>query len=266
MLSARTLVDRDGVAVRAVSCCHPQGGLGAASRTESYGVVVVRRGCFMRECDGAEQILDASMAYLNVPAQEERFAHHRPGGDECLAIDVSVDLFTEIFGSDRLSARAAIPLTASVAVSHRLLVADEQDTRVEAALALLRDIARCIRDRARPGPHRRVSAGGRQLVRTARQALADDPTLTLHQLATKLSVSSHHLSRTFAALTGRGVTRHRTELRISAALDRLFAGEENLARLAADLGFSDHAHLTRTLGQHTGCTPSQLRAIARPSS
>jgi AraC-like DNA-binding protein len=201
------------------------------------------------------------MAYVYRPGYEERFAHPHPGGDECLVIDLAADRFAEILDADRLPVRTAIALNARVALAHRLLFAAELDSLPEAALALLGEIAQCIRDPAQRPRRARISAHARRLTLDAREALADDPTLTLYQLASKLSVSPHHLSRTFSAFTGRGVARHRIELRIRAALDRLSRGEDNLARLAADLGFADHAHLTRTLRRHTGRTPSQLRAI-----
>ena len=46
------------------------------------------------------------------------------------------------------------------------------------------------------------------------------------------------------------------------ALERLEQGERSLARLAADLGFADQAHLTRTMREHTGYTPGALRQTA----
>lgn len=44
-------------------------------------------------------------------------------------------------------------------------------------------------------------------------------------------------------------------------MDRLAAGEASLADLAADLGFADQAHLTRTFCQHLGHTPRTLRRL-----
>jgi AraC-like DNA-binding protein len=44
-------------------------------------------------------------------------------------------------------------------------------------------------------------------------------------------------------------------------LERLAAGEPSLARLAADLGFADHAHLTRVVREQLGHTPTQLRHL-----
>lgn len=44
-------------------------------------------------------------------------------------------------------------------------------------------------------------------------------------------------------------------------MDRLEAGEPSLAALAADLGFSDQAHLTRTVREQLGHTPTALREL-----
>jgi AraC-like DNA-binding protein len=73
-------------------------------------------------------------------------------------------------------------------------------------------------------------------------------------------VSPHHLSRVFRALTGHTISRHRTRLRVRAALERLAGGDHDLARVAADEGFADHSHLCRLIRQETGTTPSALRA------
>ncbi|HVH54308.1 MAG TPA: helix-turn-helix domain-containing protein [Actinomycetota bacterium] len=42
---------------------------------------------------------------------------------------------------------------------------------------------------------------------------------------------------------GRTLTRYRRQIRMRQALQRLADGDSDLARLAADLGFSDQAHL-----------------------
>ena len=100
------------------------------------------------------------------------------------------------------------------------------------------------------------AAARRRIVRDARQLLADDPTRTLRELARKLAVSPHHLSRIFSAATGTSVTAYRNRLRTRAALERIADGERSLTRLAAELGFTDHAHLTRTIRRETGLPPS----------
>ncbi|NHU48746.1 AraC family transcriptional regulator, partial [Rhodococcus sp. A14] len=44
-------------------------------------------------------------------------------------------------------------------------------------------------------------------------------------------------------------------------LERIENGDRDLAGLAADLGFSDQAHMTRTIGAHLGETPTALRTL-----
>src|SRR6185312_915378 len=75
---------------------------------------------------------------------------------------------------------------------------------------------------------RRVAAGRpatararRALADGAREALAAAPERSLPELARMLAVSPHHLSRTFRALTGETIARHRMRLRSRAALERL---------------------------------------------
>jgi AraC-like DNA-binding protein len=48
-------------------------------------------------------------------------------------------------------------------------------------------------------------------------------------------------------------------------LQRLENGERNLAVLASDLGFADQAHLTRTIRDHLGQTPTALRRLLHPA-
>ena len=87
-----------------------------------------------------------------------------------------------------------------------------------------------------------------------------DPDRALPELARSLATSPHHLSRIFRALTGHTISRHRMRLRVRAALERMAGGERDLARLAAEVGFADQAHLTRVIRSDTGTTPSALRA------
>jgi AraC-like DNA-binding protein len=49
-------------------------------------------------------------------------------------------------------------------------------------------------------------------------------------------------------------------------MERLEQGEQSLARLAADLGFADQAHLTRTVREHLGHPPAALRRILQTDS
>ena len=57
-----------------------------------------------------------------------------------------------------------------------------------------------------------------------------------------------------------GLARFRSALRVDRALSALAHGHRDLPQLAAACGFADHAHLTRSIRDHLGTTPSALRA------
>ena len=101
----------------------------------------------------------------------------------------------------------------------------------------------------------------RQLVDDAREAVSADLRLGHAELARRLYVSPSHLSRAFRAQTGETLSRYRNRVRVRLALERLAAGERSLARLAVDLGFADHAHLTRAVRREHGAPPSELRTL-----
>lgn len=84
-------------------------------------------------------------------------------------------------------------------------------------------------------------------------------------LARSLGVSPYRLSREFQALVGVPLTRYRNRLRVGRALDRLEQGVDSLAGLAAELGFTDQAHLTRTVRAQLGHTPGELRRLLGPA-
>jgi len=94
--------------------------------------------------------------------------------------------------------------------------------------------------------------------------LTDDPTRSsLLDLAVELACSPHHLSRVFHEQTGTTLSAYRTQLRANLALEHLtgVTGSATLADVAAQCGFADHAHLTRTVRRHLGTTPAALRTL-----
>jgi AraC-like DNA-binding protein len=265
VVSARTILSRDGVRLDDVACRHGRGrGLLEETRG-THGIVFVRRGCFLRSADGAEAVVDPTVAYCMNPGVEERFDHPHAEGDDCTALHLDPDLAASLWGGEHGLPSASVPTSPEVDVEHRLLLAAarrgaDPDELFERALVLA---ARTL-EQADP---RRVAAGRpatararRRLSDGAREALADDPGRNLPQLARELAVSPHHLSRVFRSATGRTISRHRMRLRARIAMERLAEGDHDLARLAADLGFADQSHLTRVVRAETGRTPSALRA------
>jgi AraC-like DNA-binding protein len=106
-----------------------------------------------------------------------------------------------------------------------------------------------------------TEAAQRRLLARAREILLAEPRTALVDLGSQVGCSPHHLSRVFSRFTGSGVSRYRNRIRVGLALERLAGGETDIAAVAHDLGFADHAHLTRTIRAMTGYTPTVCRAL-----
>lgn len=89
-------------------------------------------------------------------------------------------------------------------------------------------------------------------------ALAADPDLDLAEWADTRGIAPPSLSRGFRAAYGTSPKRYRLEMRALLVLRRLPGWTAPLAMLAAETGFADQAHLTRTLVALTGQTPKRL--------
>jgi AraC-like DNA-binding protein len=264
VLMARPVLRRDGVEIADVACRHPAGHGAAAEHAGSHGVVLVRRGCFVRCVDGVKSLLDPTVAYCTNPGEEERYDHPHARGDDCTWVSLDPALVASLWGGEATLPSAPLPVSPRIDIEHRLLMASarrnaDPDELAERAIGLVTHVlerADQVRvDAGRPSTDRarRAVADG------AREALAANPNRSLVDLAREVAVSPHHLSRVFRTLTGHTVSRHRMRLRTRMALERLAGGEDDLARLAADLGFADQSHLCRVLRDETGTTPSAIR-------
>jgi AraC-like DNA-binding protein len=264
VLSARTVLDRDGIAVADVACRYEHGRGSAEEHDGRHALVFVRRGYFVRSAEGVASVLDPTVAYCASPGQEQRYDHPHTHGDDCTAVHLDARLVAALWGGD--PALPSVPLHTSpeVDLRHRLLLAgarraDDPHELVERAIALAAGALAQV-DAGRVAAGRPATARTRRaLADAAREALAADPDRSLPELARTLAVSPHHLSRVFRAATGRTISGHRVRLRARAALERLAGGEHDLARLAADLGFADQSHLCRVVRRETGTTPAALR-------
>jgi AraC-like DNA-binding protein len=90
------------------------------------------------------------------------------------------------------------------------------------------------------------------------------PGSRVDQLAESLGISDRQLRRRFHRAVGYGpktldrVLRFR---RLVAQAGAVAAGESDLARVAADLGYADQAHMTRDCLRLSGMTPGSLAAL-----
>jgi AraC-like DNA-binding protein len=264
MLSTCTIVNLDGVKVSDVACRHPRGRGHADELTDGHTIVFVRRGCFVRSADGTENVLDPTVAYCMNAGEEQRYDHPHDGGDDCTSLVFHPDLIASLWGDKLRLPSAPLHTSPEIDLEHRLLLsagrsrADPHEL-VERALLLTASAL----EQSDPGPVARgrptTARARRAAVDGAREILAQDPERSLGELARELAVSPHHLSRVFRAVTGNTVSRHRLRLRARAALERLAGGEEDLARIAAEIGFADQSHMCRVIRRETGSTPAALR-------
>lgn len=77
------------------------------------------------------------------------------------------------------------------------------------------------------------------------------------------AASRSHTSRVFKHATGMTLSHYRQRGRVASAIRRIASSDANLAQIAAEAGFADQAHLSRSLTKATGSTPSVLRARFR---
>jgi AraC-like DNA-binding protein len=264
MLHARTILKDEGVEIVDVACRHGAGRGRPDEQILGHAVVFVRRGCFVRSADGAETLLDPTLAYCTHPGEEQRYDHPTGHGDDCTAVYLEPDLVAALWGGEPRLPAGALASSPELDLEHRLLLAagrrgDDRHELVERAVVLAAGALEQADARqaaaGRPATIRARAA----LVDGVREALAEDAGRRLSDVAAALAVSPHHLSRVFRAVTGHTIARHRLRLRARAALERLAGGERDLARLAVDVGFADQGHLCRVVRQETGTTPATLR-------
>ncbi|MBQ0905142.1 AraC family transcriptional regulator [Micromonospora sp. U21] len=256
MRSSRTLVRQPDFAVHAVHCRDDHTGWSRPEPVTGYTIVLARRGGFRRRGRAGEEFVDPTVGYLTTPGEEERFAHPA-GGDDCTSVHVSPRLWREML--DERPAPAVVHLDARVDLAHRLLL--RATRRPEAGFAAAERLVRLVGTAT--GPAVGAPQRDRPVVEAARSALHDGGPQAegLVPLARSLGVSPYRLSRSFQALVGVPLTRYRNRLRVGRALDRLAEGTPSLAELAAELGFADQAHLTRTLRAHLDHPPGELRRM-----
>ncbi|MGV9381510.1 helix-turn-helix domain-containing protein [Nonomuraea sp. NPDC003707] len=235
--------------------------------TAAYRVVLVRSGTFRARVDDQVLLADPALAYLGGAGQELSIAH-RPGiEDSCTTVTCSPGLMRELTDDEPPNA-TALPVNGRIALVHRLLVsragqgADTPEL-AEIVIGLLGDLltAQAGTPQAQARGRAATLARRRAMVESVRALIADDLTASLRELARSVAWSPYRLSRAFRQETGVTLTAYRNRLRTMRALQAIEAGHDDLASLAAHLGFADHAHLTRTVREECGMPPVAVRRL-----
>jgi AraC-like DNA-binding protein len=90
-------------------------------------------------------------------------------------------------------------------------------------------------------------------------ALIADPNLRLQEWARLRGLADATVSRGFRRVFGVSPSAYRAQVRGRQAWRRVVEGAQPLVSVALDCGFSDQAHMTRTIGALTGRSPSKWR-------
>ncbi|TWT45183.1 Regulatory protein SoxS [Phycisphaerae bacterium RAS1] len=111
------------------------------------------------------------------------------------------------------------------------------------------------------GDMRRAASTHEELVEAIRALLATQPGLrwTLDEIASRVGRSPYHICRVFRERSGSTIHACLTQLRLHLALEALERPDTDLASLALELGFSNHAHFTSAFRRAFGVCPSSLR-------
>jgi AraC family transcriptional regulator len=259
MLAVSALHAGPLVRVADVACAAPRSPCGAAEWNDAPELILPRRGVFALHRRGGVTVADAASAVLLGADEEYRVSHPAGHGDACTVLRFESGLLQEALG-DRPAGDAALRpatqrraarFTASLRRGASALEAEE------GALLLLDAVADDARERpaVAPATARRADA--------VRSLLASDPAADwrLGAVAAAVHCSPFHLARQFRAATGETIARYVMRLRLALAAERVAAGERDLARLAHELGFAHHSHLSARFRALFALTPSELRTI-----
>ena len=242
-----------------VACAAPRSPRGEPEWSTEPELIVPRRGVFAVHRRDGVTVADAATAVLLRGGEEYRVSHPGGHGDACTVLGFAPDALEEAVGPSRALAAPLRPATQRRAALFTAALRRGPDPLAadEGALLLLADVAADVtaRPAAAPAAARRADA--------VRALLAADPTAPwrLEAVAAAVRCSPFHLARQFRATTGETIARHLMRLRLALAAERVAGGERDLARLASDLGFAHHSHLSARFRALFGATPSELRRI-----
>jgi AraC-like DNA-binding protein len=108
------------------------------------------------------------------------------------------------------------------------------------------------------GPREDVAAGSERVLS---MPAGGPPTIAARAAAA--GISPRTMLRHVRARTGLAPKRYASLQRFSQALRHLALDQAGFAQIAAEVGYSDQAHMTVDLARHAGVSPGRFRALAR---
>jgi AraC-like DNA-binding protein len=246
-------VTSPSLTVRLVHCDGEDSG-SSDEQADANGIWFVLKGRFSIRRSSGRLIADPSVAVSLREGDHFRISHPEGCGDLCL---VAWGALADEVASQRRARRSTTSpgyhrlrsLARSIALAHN----PELSTIEEALLEAIDSRDPCEQSASRRD--RAIAEAAAHEI-----GMRFDEQISLSDLAAPLGVSIFALSRAFRRVHGVPVHRWRQRLRVRHALAAILDSRRSLAAVAADCGFSSHAHLTALFRREIGLTPSEVRA------
>ena len=268
-ISAAVEWQTPSVMITAKSSRCPAGGWCGPHERNNVGIGLVRHGAWQRRINGAETIVDPVTGYCFRPGETIEVAHFNDEVHTGTIIDIDPEHAAPVL-AELAQVSGPFVITPQINLAHRMLIgacrsADADAVEIEDRTLTLISAVVAQRYPGFPCHARRATSTARRRVVTAVcEHLYDSQHVSLVDLAQAVHYSPFHLSRLFREVVGVTISEYRTRLRMHQVMLRLGEGAPALAQLAAETGFSDHSHMTRTLVAQVGLTPSALRERLHP--
>jgi len=196
-----------------------------------------------------------------------------PDGDDCVYVAVRPGLAAEMAAyagitGDRLFPVQHVPCRSRDyllmrRVAHRLESSGDAAAGLAVDEAVLGVLGH-VMGAAGTATHSAPSGDARVALEETKALLVghdtEPPSVTA--VAGRVAYSPYHLARLFRAHTGMSMYTYWRQQRLRLSVARVLDGDERLADIASDLGFSSHSHFTYDFRRTFGVTPHALRAAA----
>jgi AraC-like DNA-binding protein len=225
----------------------------------AFAIGFPRRGVYVHETRTGSVVADPTVALFRSEGDEQTTRHPTTEGDANTEIQFPASIVESLLDRHGRFRRRSVPIADSLAIRHHRLLAMAKSHSTprleieEEAFNLLR--------LAHSTPHQPASS--HSLVGNTREQLAASyqEDIDLATIAQRVGSSPFHLSRIFKQETGTSMSAYRSTLRIRHVLNGLAGGAADLARLAVEAGFYDHAHMTKAFRRRVGSVPSVMRSL-----
>lgn len=252
-------------------CKYPRVNCGYGKGDEPARFIFTRRGSFAIRVGSKTYLARPGQAILLGKHIEYSVSHPDMCGCDCCTDIWIDDAMLDALGVANSSASASREFAHDLQfqkthVEMLLCMQHNGGDKLEAEEVLLGMLDHLLQIHAPARPKRKSASTARQVERVEEAIIGHaGENLGIDELAKLAGCSPFHLCRIFRQGTGQSLRQFRLQQRLGTALGRLGEGEEDLAALACDVGFSSHSHMTDAFKQALGKSPREMREELRQS-